>query len=112
MKQNGFTLIEIVAVIAIIAILGIVTIPIITGVLSNNDEKLDKNQKKLIIGAARNYAVKNAFTIGNSECVEVSELKKEGFLDTAIDSSNYKDYFVKISKQGNNYKYEIVENCP
>ncbi|MBR3363179.1 MAG: prepilin-type N-terminal cleavage/methylation domain-containing protein [Bacilli bacterium] len=112
MNKKGFTLVEIIGVIAIIGILGIVTAPIITGVLSDSNNKIDKNQEKLIIGAARSYAIKQAFEIKANDCVKVSTLIKDGFLESFDnsandDSVNYNDYVVEITKSGSTYNYEI-----
>ena len=113
MNKKGFTLIELIGVIAVIAILGLVTIPIIMGVLSSNAENLDENQEKLIISAAKNYAIKNAFKLGDNNCVEVSQLKSQGFLDNiSIENHsknvNYNNYKVIIFKNEvtGNYEYK------
>ena len=113
MNNKGFTLIEIIGVIAILAILGVVTIPIITGVLSDSNDKIDKNQKKLIIGAARSYAIKHAFEIGDNDCVKVSTLINDGFLESFDnsandDSVNYNNYVVEITKNDSTYEYDVA----
>ena len=108
MNRKGFTLVEIIGVIAIIGILGIVTVPIITGVLSDNNNKIDENQEKLIIGAARSYAVKHAFEIKDTDCVKVETLINDGFLEQ-IDNEdiNYNNYKVEITKNDSTYNYEV-----
>lgn len=116
MNKRGFTLIELVGVIVILAILGIVTFPIISGIIGKNAEALDKNQEKMIISAAKSYAMKNAFKVNSDNyCVSVSTLMEQGYLDkfdSIKGNSNdvdYKEYKVTISKDENTYKYEVIE---
>ena len=110
MRQKGFTLIEVIGVIAIIAVLGLITVPLIVNVLNNNSNSLDETQKKLIISAAKSYASKNVFQIDDYDCINVSQLVEQGYLDNlSSENTNYNNYKVEIEKVGGKYQYNLLD---
>lgn len=119
MNRKGFTLIEIIAVIVILGILGVIVLPIVTGVIAENDKKIDEYQEKLIVDAAKGYFMKNAFN--DVKCVDVSRLEDEGLLDNLnvesqgdnIDYNKYKVEIEKDEENSNRFIYKLSKgNCP
>lgn len=82
MKKNnqGFTLVELLAVIAILAVIATIAYPLITNTINSSKKNLSKNQEKMILEAARLYAIKNVSE--SCKCVTVSQLQSSGYLES------------------------------
>lgn len=80
--KKGFTLIELIMVITLLGIIAIITVPAIGNSINSSKEEAFKEQKKLIVNAAKQYMAMNYGNIqnGTSSCVDVSVLQSEGFL--------------------------------
>lgn len=78
-KEEGFTLVELLAVIVILGIIVAIAIPSIGNIVSDAETKADKAEVQLIEDAARLYDVENE--VGSSG-VTTEELKTAGFLDS------------------------------
>lgn len=79
-KEEGFTLVELLAVIVILGIIVAIAIPSIGGILNRAETGADEAEYALIEDAARLYHVQYE---GEEELtsVDVSDLVSEGFLD-------------------------------
>lgn len=87
MRENGFTLIEILAVIIVLAILIVITVPNVMKTIMGQEEKLTSQTIKNLGDAALSYAEENIFL---SKC-------ESTFEPTDIDSKSKKDCTIKIS---------------
>ncbi len=84
MKKNAFTLIELLAVIFILGIIAVIIIPTFTATLNRTRERLNDNQKKQIINAARNWGMENLTINENAQDVKyvtIETLQNSGFLE-------------------------------
>lgn len=122
-KNNGFTLIELIAVIALIALLSLVIIPSIIGLVNKNKPKLDSATKELIYSATGEYLDANQTKYikadGAVYCITFKTLIDNNFLDeNLVDIKTGEKYdqnlIVKSSYNGYKYNYEILNsgaNC-
>lgn len=78
-KEEGFTLVELLAVLAILAIIVAIAIPAIGNVISESKAKAVTAETELIEDAARLYDIENP--IENGETVKLSDLIDAGYLD-------------------------------
>ena len=129
MKQNGFTLIELVMVILVLGIIATITVPTVNSIIKDSKEKSYNSQIKMIEDTARTYMSKHSLELpsqssGSSACITVEKLKKDGLLSNDdILNPNYKknsteemeqnEVFngaVKVSWNGSKYVYEYSES--
>ena len=109
MKENGFTLVELLAVIVILAVIALITVPLINGTINDSKERLGEEQYNRIKEAVKTYTAKNVS--GDCECVTVDDLKKQGYLEDVVirdpDSGNVISgyYTIKWSDENNQYSY-------
>lgn len=96
-KNNGFTLVELLAVIAIIGILSVVAISAYGNVAKNSKQKAYESKVKQIESAAYKWAKEN--NVSNKISVSVNKLVVEGYL-TADESDE--TGLAKISNPTNN----------
>jgi len=85
MKNNGFTLIELIMVILILGVIAIITVPTVNSIIRDSKQKAYDNQIKLIEDTTRTYMSKNSMELpsqsdGSSVCITVDNLKRKGFL--------------------------------
>lgn len=80
-KEEGFTLVELLAVLAILAIIVAIAIPAVGNVINRADGQATKAEEELIIDAARLYEVDKNLEINSTTGISVSELKDEGYLE-------------------------------
>lgn len=118
MKNKGFTLAELLGVIIILAVIGLITTITITNSMKNSKEKLYNIQIDNIIVGAKTWASSNVFRLPENDgeyiTITLGELKQSGFVEDDITNPISNEPFdnsmqIKITKIGNNYKYEIVE---
>lgn len=64
-KDNGFTLVELLAVITILGLIALITIPVITNAMSKQKEKLYYDQLNQLIRAAQNWGTDNTDLLRN-----------------------------------------------
>lgn len=106
-KEEGFTLVELLAIIVILALIALITYPIVTQTISNSKDKLSDEQYSRIYDAAKAYAVKNVS--GDSACVTIATLKASGFLEDKTISDpktgNTLDGHVSIVWNSSNNQY-------
>jgi len=80
-KEEGFTLVELLAVIVILGVIVAISIPSIGGIIDRANTDADAAEEALIIDAARLYEIGEEVTITNDPGVKVSVLKSEGYLE-------------------------------
>lgn len=114
--KRAFTLIELLAAITILAILTLVVVPAVSRQMRNSTGSLSEMQINNIKNAAKAWGADNVFKLpSEGKCVTVTlgYLKDLGYLDISVknpeDKKEYNDSdtFVNISKEGNNYLYEV-----
>ena len=74
-KIKGFTLVEVLAIIIIIALVSLITVPVITGVLTNARQKAFVNSVEIANRVLKEYLNDNDYSKFQSNGVEVSKLK-------------------------------------
>lgn len=109
-KEEGFTLVELLAVIVILGIIVAIAIPTIGNVIGRASSNASDAEQELVVDAARLYMVENNNT--GSQEVTVLQLKEAGFLDTR--NSNLSDsskVVITAVTNGDNtsYTYEFEE---
>ena len=117
MKNKGFTLIELIGTIVILSLILLVIVPPISNSLKKGIDKADKQIEESIIMAAKNYSSDNK----NAECVDLSTLQEEGYIDKNLKSPKdneeitNKKVIITIDKTPSGeakYSYEYEEgNC-
>lgn len=116
MKNKGFTILELLAVITILAMLALIVIPAVSKQMDNSKDNLYSVQIKSIEDSAKAWGADNLFKLPDGDdCITVTlgYLKDGGYIDNSIinpktneDFSNT-ETFVNISKQNNQYVYEV-----
>ena len=81
-KNNGFTLIEILAVVTIIGLIFILVIPKITTSLKNRKGDVDRTTTNLVLSATKLYVQEHSSKFdkedGNVSCMPINMLVKKG----------------------------------
>lgn len=116
--KKGFTLAELLAVIVVIAVIGLIAVTAISNTLREQEEKLYDTQVENIIKGAKLWANKHVFELPEKEgdylIVTLGQLQSETFVEKDIKNPKNQLSFdqnmeIRITKQNNDYKYEIVE---
>ena len=83
-KEEGFTLVELLAVIVILGIIVAISVPAIGSIISDADGKATEAEKELVVEAARLYYVSEVLedVDGGTSTVTIEQLKTAGYLDT------------------------------
>lgn len=79
-KEEGFTLVELLAVIVILGIIVAIAIPAIGNITGRAEKDADQAEKELIVDAARLYDIENEISEGD-DGVSVDTLVDEGYLE-------------------------------
>ncbi len=116
MKNQGFTLVELLGVIVILGIIGTLVTPLVINLINEGKEDVNDMQVETVKRAAKNYANAHVYTLKDCDncvvaTVTIETLKDEGFLeekelkeitsDTNIDDTAE----VQIKKENGKYKY-------
>ena len=133
MKNNGFTLTELLAVITILAIIALITVPNVVGNVNNYRDKLNDTQLKNIESAAKIWGSDNLYILpddsdSNNTCyynnidsceehyktliVDLQTLQNGGYISSEIKSIITKqdvgNLEISITKNGNKLDYKIL----
>lgn len=76
-REEGFTLVELLAVIVILGIIVAIAIPAIGNIIDNAQEDADEASVEMIESSARIYFTQNP----DQDTVSISTLRDEGYLD-------------------------------
>lgn len=116
MKKSGFTLIELLGVIVILGVIGMITVPIVTGIISDSKQNASDAQITSIKRAAKNYANANVYTIDcetKAFYITIKDLINKGYLEDEVitDAKSGTKYTgterVEIKCNGNKFKYKF-----
>ena len=116
--KKGFTLIELLAVIIILSLLVTIIGVSVTKVLKKSKEDLYNNvQLESIKKSAEMWGAYNMGKLPSSGCVYITlstlqeeELINEDIVDVRNTNNNIEDVYIKITKSGNSYLYEVSDN--
>ncbi len=120
MKNNGFTLIELMIVVALLVIISLFVTPKVRTLINNSKETAYNNLVETIEDAANSYVYKYTTSVDSSIStngylnVTILTLQQEGLLSTTITNPTTKESistsdYVRITKNGNIYSYEYTE---
>jgi type IV pilus assembly protein PilA len=93
-KQEGFTLVELLAVIVILGIIAAIAIPAIGHIISNSRNKAEANDALQIIDAAKLYV-----TDGHDSVTSITPTELQPYLNSVVKSG---------STSGSNYTFTTV----
>lgn len=113
MKQNGFTLVELLAVMVLLVILFIIVYPSVDNIISQGRETTYNKQINTILNAAYDFSLKNINYLpdrGEKKYILLSQLKYEGLLPIDIKNPNTNKIFqdnlvISINNVGGGYEY-------
>lgn len=109
-KEEGFTLVELLAVIVILGIIVVIAVPMIGNVVGRAQTGAKTAETELVVDAAQLYVLDNE--VPTAGTITVDELVKAGYLEKTT-SKNIKaaDYVeitpVKGTNENINYTYEF-----
>lgn len=121
-KNQGFTLVELLAVIAILSIISLIAIPTVSRTTDASREKLYNTQIDNLKSGAKNWGAENPFSlpaVGSTKTLTLLELKKGGYVDSDITNPKTKKKFddnctkVKIKNNNGKLEYSVdLSTCP
>lgn len=121
-KNQGFTLVELLAVIAILSIISLIAIPTVGRTTNTSKEKLYNIQMNNLKFGAKNWGADHPFhlpSVGNTKTLTLLELKQGGYVDSDITNPKTKEKFdddcTKVIITNNNGKLEYsvdLSTCP
>ena len=122
MKQQGFTLIEMIAVIGIIAMIAMVSIPMISNQIAEKRTEISDVTQQGIYNAAELYfsdhQTEYPKTVGESYCVSLDKLVSSGMLQSPITDYKTGDTIsltTNVKTTVNSYseysQFELAESC-
>ena len=119
MKNNGFTLAELLGVMVILSLISVITIPAVTDSLNTYKSKLCVTQLDEIVSAAKTWGADNILKLptkeGETYQVTLKTLSEYGYIDSKVTNPITKDEFnpektiITITRSGKRYKYTIDE---
>ena len=118
MKNNGFTLVELLGVVIILSMLGIVIVPSINNVISDSKRKLYDTQINNIKVGASNYVNEHIFELdfenNDSIGITLGFLKQMGYVDDNISDPIKKskfsdDMIIVINNNSNAFSYVVCD---
>ena len=116
--KKGFTLVEVLAVIVLTSLIMFIAIPAIINTVNKKRNTISNDAKKIIYDASDLYVSNyiNAMQSGTTYCITLNDLVEKGYLTSPVmDYKNDKEvplnYFVMVTPSGNEYNYELVNNC-
>lgn len=113
MKENGFTLVELLGVIVILAVIMLLVFPTVNNILSQSKDTVYQKQINSILSAAYDFSLKNIKYLpeyNQKSYVTLGELKYEGMIDVDIKNPDTNEKFkdnlvISIHNVGASYKY-------
>lgn len=116
-KNQGFTLVELLAVIAILSIISLIAIPTINKMTDTSREKSYNLQIDNLKSGAKSWGAEHPFSlpaVGSTKTLTLLELKQGGYVDSDITNPKTKKKFddncTKVMIKNNNGKLEYSVN--
>ncbi len=104
MRENGFSLVELLGVLVILAVIVLVAFPSILGALRKTDEQIDEATRAVLIANTKSYVTDTNPTANG--CIMVRDLIHNGYTTSPI-SSTTKELSSKIETTwGVSYQYD------
>lgn len=114
--KKGFTLVELLVVIVILGLIAMVVYPAIVKVINDSKESAYETQEKIIIKAAKEWAVEHPSELPSDESttgsVCLTTLLQEGYIDNSIKNpytSQEMNGYVEIVLTSNRYEYKYKD---
>ncbi len=112
MKNNGYTLIELLAVIVILGIIMVIAVPVVSYLVNGNNDEYYSNMEKTIKTSGEDYFLDNREVlpkkVGNTSTVTIDTLTTKAYIDKVKDENNDPcNGNVTVKKTSTN-KYEYV----
>lgn len=110
-KEEGFTLVELLAVIVILGIILAIAIPSVGSVIDRADADAEEAENALVEDAARLYVTTNENEENkpvweeDTATIPVETLISEGYLEDRNTDGDSLDGEVTVEKEGNKYTY-------
>ena len=119
MKNNGFTLIELMATVAIIALLAVLITPLVNNMINDANQRAYSSVVDTIEDAAKSYTSLNSTSVDSSITangyadITIETLKESDLLDNKIMNPLTKSQIsntdvVRITKSSDKYIYEYI----
>lgn len=113
MNRKGFTLAELLGVIVLLSIISMIAIGTVDKNIKEGRQKTCETQEANIKEAAKTWLIDNPYRDEYPFSITIKDLQNAGYLDddfkNPMTEENYKEGTeVKISKDGNNYTYDII----
>lgn len=85
--KKGFTLIELILVILLLSVIALISVPVVTGIISDAKEKSYNQQINSILSSARTYMTKNASKLPAEDenvnaCISIEDMQRAGILES------------------------------
>ncbi len=112
MKNNGFTLMEVLGVIIILTIIFLLVVPTVNKIIDRSRQTAHDSQINTLLEATYNWSLKNLSKLPSEDekvFVTLGELKKGGFIDPKFVDPSTQNQFpdelvISITKVDSNYK--------
>ena len=117
MKNRGFTLVELLAILVILGVVATIITPVVQKSLKANKERVYEILVEQIEGYAKDYLTKNTNALpektSDFSVIKFADLKKAGLLQINVvnpvtNNVMSNESFVKVTKDNNNYIYEVI----
>jgi len=110
MKENGFTLVEMLTVIIIISLLALLVIPQITNSVNNYKDETDELSLSVITSAAKLYIQDYEINFEDNLCINIVELVDKGYLKRPVEykEENITDTYSLKVINNKGYEYELI----
>lgn len=118
MKEEGFTLIELMGILVLLGVIAMITVPVVTNSLESSKETAYETQLNQIKKAAKDWSANNASSLPVSEnssiTITLGALKQGGYIDVDIkdpvtNKLFYNCMFIEIKKHNNKYVYTVLD---
>lgn len=120
MKRNGYSAAEILGVIIVLGIVTLVVLVNTSNAFKDNSEDLYEETTHIILRQAKEYGpTLTELTDGDYKIISLNEMVKAGYYvaddksgnvkDPRKTNSNLNDLKIKITRVGNEYRTEIIE---
>ena len=120
-KNNGFTMVEVLAVVSIFGIISVIGIVAVNGLIKKGNENYYETQKKELITAAKSYLQKNQAlyprTSGEKKEITLGTLQNNNYIGEFVDSNkkpcdtNGTKVEVTFVEKGK-FSYKAILSCP